>query len=174
VRFFVSTPTLTAGVKATVLVDLLPKSSVRSRAITRDVVLVLGFALLTAAAAQVQFSLGFTPVPLTGQTFAVLLSGAALGMRRGIASQAMYWGLGLTGLPFYAGGDGGWQNGTGSTLGYFVGFIVAADQAPAIRYLKRARAAGHPYLVGCMAAIRLRPPPPSLLTRLRRSLDFMS
>ena len=78
-----STPTLTAGVKATVLVDLLPKSSVRSRAITRDIVLVLGFALLTAAAAQVQFSLGFTPVPLTGQTFAVLLSGAALGMRRG-------------------------------------------------------------------------------------------
>ena len=121
-----STPTLTAGSKATVLVDLLPKSSVRSRAITRDVVLVLGFALLTAAAAQVQFSLGFTPVPLTGQTFAVLLSGAALGKRRGIASQAVYWGLGLTGLPFYAGGDGGWQNGTGSTLGYFVGFIVAA------------------------------------------------
>ena len=102
-----STPTLTAGVKATVLVDLLPKSSVRSRAITRDIVLVLGFAL-------------------TGQTFAVLLSGAALGMRRGIASQAVYWGLGLTGLPFYAGGDGGWQNGTGSTLGYFVGFVVAA------------------------------------------------
>jgi biotin transport system substrate-specific component len=122
----VSTPTLTAGSKATVLVDLLPQSSVRSRAITRDIVLVLGFALLTAAAAQVQFSLGFTPVPLTGQTFAVLLSGAALGMRRGIASQAVYWGLGLTGLPFYAGGDGGWQNGTGSTLGYFVGFIVAA------------------------------------------------
>lgn len=121
-----STPTLTAGSKATVLVDLLPQSSVRSRAITRDIVLVLGFALLTAAAAQVQFSLGFTPVPLTGQTFAVLLSGAALGMRRGIASQAVYWGLGLTGLPFYAGGDGGWQNGTGSTLGYFVGFIVAA------------------------------------------------
>ena len=78
-----STPTLTAGSKATVLVDLLPQSSVRSRAITRDIVLVLGFALLTAAAAQVQFSLGFTPVPLTGQTFAVLLSGAALGMRRG-------------------------------------------------------------------------------------------
>jgi len=122
----VSTPTLTAGSKATVLVDLLPQSSVRSRAITRDIVLVLGFALLTAAAAQVQFSLGFTPVPLTGQTFAVLLSGAALDMRRGIASQAVYWGLGLTGLPFYAGGDGGWQNGTGSTLGYFVGFIVAA------------------------------------------------
>ena len=48
-----STPTLTAGSKATVLVDLLPQSSVRSRVITRDIVLVLGFALLTAAAAQV-------------------------------------------------------------------------------------------------------------------------
>jgi TPR repeat protein len=57
---------------------------------------------------------------------------------------------------------------------YDVGFIIAADQAQAIRYLKRARAVGHPNLVGCMAASRLSPPPPSLLTRLRRSLDFMS
>ena len=127
-----STPTLTAGSKATVLVDLLPQSSVRSRAITRDIVLVLGFALLTAAAAQVQFSLGFTPVPLTGQTFAVLLSGAVLGMRRGALSQLVYWMAGLTGLPFYSGGAGGWKSGTGATLGYLVGFIVAAG---AIGYL---------------------------------------
>jgi len=57
---------------------------------------------------------------------------------------------------------------------YDVGFIVAADQAEAIRYLKRARAAGHPNLVGCMAASRLSLTPPPLLTRLRRSLAFMS
>lgn len=114
------------GSAPVVLVDLLPKPSLRSRAIARDVALVIGFALLTAAAAQVQFSLGFTPVPLTGQTFAVLLSGAALGMKRGAASQIAYWSMGLVGLPFYSGGDGGWKSGTGATFGYFIGFVLAA------------------------------------------------
>ncbi len=121
-----NTHTVSPGSKPLVLVDLLPVPSVRSRAIARDVVLVLGFALLTAAAAQVQFSLGFTPVPLTGQTFAVLLSGAALGTRRGAASQVAYWLMGMVGLPFYAGGDSGWSSATGATFGYFVGFVVAA------------------------------------------------
>jgi biotin transport system substrate-specific component len=107
-----------------VLVDLLP--SLRVRAWVRDAALVVGFALLTAAAAQIKISLGFTPVPLTGQTLAVLLSGAALGMRRGALSQIAYWGMGLVGLPFYAGGQSGWESGTGTTLGYFFGFIVAA------------------------------------------------
>lgn len=110
--------------KTMVLVDLLP--SLRMRAWARDAVLVISFALLTAAFAQIKISLGFTPVPLTGQTLAVLLSGAALGMRRGAFSQIAYWGMGLIGLPFYAGGQSGWQAGTGTTLGYFVGFVVAA------------------------------------------------
>ncbi|MGD9996101.1 MAG: biotin transporter BioY [Ilumatobacteraceae bacterium] len=98
----------------------------RSRAITRDVVLVLGFALLTAGLAQLELRLSFTPVPITGQTLGVLLAGGALGARRGALSQSLYWVLGLAGLPFYAGGDRGWENGTGTTLGYFVGFVVAA------------------------------------------------
>lgn len=87
---------------------------------------VVGFALLTAVAAQIRFHLPFTPVPVTGQTFAVLLTGAALGMRAGAASQALYLALGLIGLPVYTDFEGGWHAATGSTGGYLVGFVVAA------------------------------------------------
>lgn len=113
-------------VSATVLADALYRPVNRSRAIVQDTVLVVGFALLTALCAQIEIPLGFTPVPLTGQTFAVLLSGAALGIRRGALSQLVYWASGLIGLPFYSGGKGGWQAGTGATMGYLVGFIFAA------------------------------------------------
>jgi biotin transport system substrate-specific component len=89
-------------------------------------VLIAGFALLTAAAAQVRVPLPFTPVPVTGQTLAVLLAGAALGSRAGAASQSLYVLLGLGGLPFFQGGNGGWSYATGPTLGYLVGFVVAA------------------------------------------------
>lgn len=113
-----------------VLADLIPVPSVPAaegaRVVARDAALVTGFALLTALAAQVSIPLGFTPVPLTGQTFAVLVAGSVLGAGRGAASQALYWAMGLVGLPFYADGQGGWEAGTGSTLGYLVGFVVAA------------------------------------------------
>jgi biotin transport system substrate-specific component len=98
----------------------------RERAYLRTAVLVIGGALLTAALAQFEIRLSFTPVPITGQTLGVLLAGGALGSRLGAASQALYWMFGLVGLPFYSGGDGGWSAGTGASLGYFVGFIVAA------------------------------------------------
>ncbi|CAB4864538.1 unannotated protein [freshwater metagenome] len=100
--------------------------SERTQAVVRTAALVLGFALLTAALAQFRIHLGFTPVPITGQTLGVLLAGGALGWRLGAASQLVYFLLGLIGLPFYAGGKGGWTNGTGGTFGYFIGFIVAA------------------------------------------------
>ena len=102
---------------------------------TRNVtaVLVVGFALFTALMAQIEFPLWFTPVPITGQTFAVLLAGAALGWRAGLASQALYVGLGAVGLPFYSGGDGGWNVVTGATGGYLVGFIAAAASASSRR-----------------------------------------
>ena len=102
----------------------------------RTVALVVGGALLTAAVAQFRLSLGFTPVPITGQTFAVLLVGAALGWRKAVASQSLYWVLGAIGLPFYAGHEGGWQAATGSTFGYFVGFVIAAA---AVGYLAERR-----------------------------------
>ena len=88
--------------------------------------LVIGFALLTALAAQIVIPLPFTPVPITGQTFTVLLAGAALGANAGAASQALYVLLGVVGLPFYAGGTSGWTVVQGATGGYLIGFIVAA------------------------------------------------
>lgn len=96
------------------------------RSTTWAILLTVGFALLTAAAAQVRIPLGFTPVPITGQTFAVLLAGAALGATWGGASQLLYLLLGAVGLPFYAGGESGWEVVTGATGGYLVGFIAAA------------------------------------------------
>jgi len=107
-----------------VLADLVP--GLRARAAAPSAVLVVAFALLTAALAQIEISLGFTPVPITGQTLAVLLAGTSLGMSRGAASQLLYWVMGLVGLPFYSGGESGWQSGTGATLGYLMGFIAAA------------------------------------------------
>lgn len=116
-----------ALVPSPVLADRLWRSAATRRdARTRDAVLVVGCALLTAALAQFELHLSFTPVPITGQTLGVLLAGGALGARRGGLSQLVYWGLGLVGLPFYSGGTGGWTNGTGATLGYFVGFVLAA------------------------------------------------
>jgi biotin transport system substrate-specific component len=96
----------------------------RSRVTT--VVLMFGFALLTAAAAQISIPVPGTPVPITGQTFAVLLAGAALGSWAGAGSQAIYWTLGAIGLPFYTEASGGWNVATGATAGYLVGFIAAA------------------------------------------------
>ncbi|NIP97484.1 MAG: biotin transporter BioY, partial [Akkermansiaceae bacterium] len=72
--------------------------------------LVVGFTLLTAITAQFRINLDFTPVPITGQTFAVLMAGGVLGSRAGAASQALYWMGGLL-IPWYAGGNGGVDNG---------------------------------------------------------------
>ncbi len=109
-----------------VLSDLIPLPQVAQRARVRDAVLVAGGALFTALCAQVVVHLGFTPVPLTGQTFAVLTVGGVLGARRAVASQMLYWALGAIGLPFYASATGGWERATGSTFGYFVGFVLAS------------------------------------------------
>ena len=110
----------------TVLTDLIPMPRIMEKSVVRDVTLVVGGALFTALCAQIVIHLGFTPVPITGQTFAVLAVGGALGSRRAIASQALYWLLGAVGLPFYADATGGWSRATGATFGYFVGFVVAA------------------------------------------------
>jgi len=90
------------------------------------VLAMFAFAALTALAAQFRIMLPGTPVPLTGQTFAVLLSGAALGARWGAGSQVLYVAAGMVGFPVFASGNGGWEYATGATLGYLVGFVVAA------------------------------------------------
>jgi biotin transport system substrate-specific component len=92
----------------------------------RDVVLIVLGALFVAALAQVEIPLPFTPVPITGQTFGVLLVGAALGSKRGAASLASYLALGMFGLPFFAGGAHGLKIVLGATGGYLIGFVLAA------------------------------------------------
>jgi biotin transport system substrate-specific component len=107
------------------LSDLLPRTNDRTKSGIRTALLVLGAALLTAAAAQFSITLPFTPVPITGQTFAVMLTGAALGWRKGAAGQLLYVALGLV-FPFYADGAHGWKVVSGSSGGYLVGFVFAA------------------------------------------------
>jgi biotin transport system substrate-specific component len=91
-----------------------------------DVLLVCGGAGFVALAAQVSFDLPFTPVPITGQTFAVLLVGASLGALLALASLGLYLFVGALGAPIYADGNGGWETLTGPTGGYIVGFVLAA------------------------------------------------
>jgi biotin transport system substrate-specific component len=98
-----------------VLADLVPG------ALLRDVLLVAGAAALTGLAAQV--SIPLWPVPITLQTFAVLLAGAALGPLRGGASMLLYLAVGAAGVPWFA------QQSSGTAIpsfGYIVGFVLAA------------------------------------------------
>jgi len=94
--------------------------------VLRDVLLVVGASLITAAAARIAFPLPWSPVPLTGQTFAVLLTGAALGARRAALAQALYLVEGAMGLPVFAGGLGGPLALVGPTGGFLIAFPLAA------------------------------------------------
>jgi len=100
-----------------VLADVLPRSWVQ------NILLIIGGAALVGAAAQISFPLPFSPVPLTGQTFAVLLVGAALGSARGMISMLVYGLAGLVGVPWFAGFASGFAM---ASFGYIIGFIVAA------------------------------------------------
>jgi len=92
----------------------------------RDSMLVLGGSLLVAALAQVRIPLPFTPVPLTGQTFGVMLVGAGFGSRLGFLALLLYLLEGLLGLPFFNGGGSGLSHLTGPTGGYLLAFPLAA------------------------------------------------
>ena len=93
------------------------------RGISRGFGLVIGFSLLNAAMAQLVIPLPWTPIPITGQTFAVLLTGLVLGPRLGFLALILYVLEGSAGLPFFAGGKAGFG---GPTSGYLLGFIFAA------------------------------------------------
>jgi biotin transport system substrate-specific component len=84
------------------------------------------FIILTALGAYVRIPLPFTPVPITLQTFFVLLSGAVLGKRWAPASQAGYLLLGLVGLPVFSGAGAGIAYLFGPTGGYIIGFVVSS------------------------------------------------
>jgi biotin transport system substrate-specific component len=103
-----------------------PTTLVPRYGILTDSVLVLAGTALVAAAAQISFSLPFTPVPITGQTFAVVLVGASLGTIRGFASLFLYLWLGVAGAPIYAHHAHGWSIVTSASGGYLVGFVLAA------------------------------------------------
>ncbi len=92
----------------------------------QKVVLTISFACLTGLMAQIRVYLPFTPVPITGQVFVVLLAGVFLGRRYGGLSQLFYAGIGAAGVPWFAGSASGIGYLTGVTGGYIVGFIVAA------------------------------------------------
>lgn len=92
----------------------------------RSLYLIVLGSLLIAALAQIEIILPFTPVPFTGQTFGVLLIGAALGSKRGAAAMILYITEGAMGLPFFAGGGSGLSILTGATAGYLAGFVGAA------------------------------------------------
>ena len=87
--------------------------------------LALCIACLTGLGAQLRIYLPFTPVPITGQVFFVLLSGTLLG-RYGGLSQAIYLGIGCLGVPWFAGMGGGTEVLIGITGGYIIGFIIAS------------------------------------------------
>ena len=106
---------------ATLRLAVLPRAGVLT-----DVLLVAGGAAFVALAAQVSIKLGFTPVPLTGQTFAVLVVGSVLGSVRGALSLLLYLVVGVAGVPVYAEHRHGWSVFSGATGGYIVGFVVAA------------------------------------------------
>lgn len=102
------------------------RPSAKRLALFYDFALVLGGSLFIALSAQIAIPLPFSPVPITGQTLAVLLSGALLGSRRGGLCLLAYLAEGLTGLPVFAGGTAGLSHLLGPTGGYLVGFVVAA------------------------------------------------
>lgn len=102
-----------------VLVD-----SLGARSVAANITMVVAGAALTAGAAQLVIPMW--PVPITGQTFAVLLVGTTLGALRGALSMVLYIALGAIGLPVFTEGSAGWHVIAGPTGGYLIGFVLAA------------------------------------------------
>ncbi len=98
----------------------------KRRAIFYDIALIIGGSLLIGLCAQVAIQPPFSPVPVTGQTFAVLMIGALLGARRGSLAMLAYIIEGAGGLPVFALGRGGFAVLFGPTGGYLIGFVAAA------------------------------------------------
>lgn len=106
-----------------VLADLVPGARLR------DVALVVGGAAFVGLAAQLSVPIPGTPVPVTGQTLAVLLSVAALGSVRGVASMLLYLVAGIAGVPWFAGGESGFAM---PSFGYIAGYVLAAAAVGAL------------------------------------------
>lgn len=105
---------------------------VRPSSAVTEIALVAGGVALLAASAQVVIPLPFTPVPVTGQTFAALLVGGAFGASRGLASMMVYLLIGALGAPVFAQGEGGLGVFSMPTAGYLVGMLLAATLVGAV------------------------------------------
>lgn len=116
----------TIGAPQLVLADLLPGARVR------DFALVVGSAAFVGVSAQIAITLPFTPVPLTMQPFAVLLAGAALGLRRGAAGMLLYVLVGLAGVPWFAQQHGGSAVLHAASFGYLLAYPFVAGLVGAL------------------------------------------
>lgn len=90
-----------------------------------NIAIILGASWIIAISAQITINLPFSPVPITGQTLAVLLTGLILGKKLGTTSIAAYLAQGAAGLPIFAGGKSGVATLFGPTGGYLIGFLAA-------------------------------------------------
>jgi biotin transport system substrate-specific component len=117
----------TAEERGLTIADFLVPIRVGERLNTRarDIALVVAGALLIYLTAKVAIPVPGSPIPITGQTFGVLLVGAALGFRRGLTAVALYVLLGVVGLPFFAEAKNGLSVIWGASGGYLIGFVVA-------------------------------------------------
>lgn len=106
--------------------DQLFRPQERDRTWLYNLLLILGGSLLIAGSAQIAIPLPFSPVPITGQTFAVLLMGATLGSKRGALCVLTYLTEGVAGLPVFSGAGAGIATLAGPTGGYLVGYLAAA------------------------------------------------
>jgi biotin transport system substrate-specific component len=102
------------------------RPSLGRRVLIYELALIVAGSLLLALSAQVAIPLPYSPVPVTGQTLAVLLIGVSYGSRRGALCLLAYLSEGIAGLPVLAGGHAGLAYMLGPTGGYLAGFVVAA------------------------------------------------
>lgn len=110
----------------TLAARILPRPGAPGARLAREAGLVLAGSILVALTAQIRIPLPFSPVPITGQTFGVLLVGASLGAPRGALALALYLLEGAAGFPVYAGGSGGLIDILGPTGGYLLSYPIAA------------------------------------------------
>ena len=115
---------MSSSSRALTLADALwPQAEVRNRMLRNAVLALVGTALLTLSA---KVQVPFWPVPMTMQTFMVLVIGVAYGSRLGMATVLLYLAEGAVGLPVFAGAAAGPAYLAGPTAGYLLGFVLAA------------------------------------------------
>lgn len=136
--------TTTAHHHRPVLADLLPGTRLR------DASLVLACSAFMILSAQIAIPLWFTPVPLSLATFAVLLSGAALGPARAGLGIGLYLVLGLAGLPVFADRGSGWAF---ASFGYIIGYVLAAIVVGAFARRRADRSPGRTALAAVIGSL---------------------